>query len=467
LAANYPGISTMESLMKIALPRKHPGTLSNRARRATALVAALGVALLLAACGTGNGHKNSLTLWYTPFEPGAAAEKQWKQFHVDPFTELYPDIDVKAVEVNGEVSDQKMRVALAAGGGPDIITADGPANAIPLNQAGFLADLGEASEKYGWQDKLLPWAYEMGFVDGKLVSLPTEYQTLLLYYNKDLFEANGWNPPTDRASLLTLAQAMQAKGVTPFAAGNADFHAATEWHLSAYFDSVAGPQNFHDALAGDIPWTDPSIVSAVQAMKDDFDAGYYGGGVKQYFSNGFAAIYQQFADGDAGMMVSGSWELERIPDGFNWDWVSLPMGEGLEPGMFPLSIGSSWSVNAKAADLDVATKYLDWFFSATDHMFEEGGTVLPVHFDPSEIPAETDPRVAATYAGIGAASEAGNVGYTTWTSLGAKAEAVVVEDMNKVLNGDLSVDDFCAELDAAYQEDKAAGLLPALFATGT
>jgi raffinose/stachyose/melibiose transport system substrate-binding protein len=465
----------MESIMNLLPTREPLQPRGMRSRLARTIAAVVGVSLLLAACAPAGGGKNSLTLWYTPYEPTATAANAWEKYHVDPFKKLYPEVTVKAVQVNGETSTQKLQVALAAGTGPDIITAAGPTNTIPYAQAGYLQDLTAVSEKFGWKDRMLPWAYEMGFVDGKLVSLPSEYETLLLYYNKTLFEQNGWQPPTDRASLLALVDQMNAKGIIPFSAGNADYSAATEWFVSAYLDMVGGPKNVHAALQGDIPWTDPKIVNAIQTMKDDFDAGWFAGGVKQYFTNGFSANYTNLADGKAAMMISGSWDLGGLGEVFGvdgntneWDWVPLPaMGPDSTPGMFPLSIGSSFSVNAKAADIEVADNYLDWFFSATaDQMFDVDGTVLPVKFDISQIPAETDERQARTYISIGEASEKGNVGYTTWTSLGAKAEAVVVDDMNKVLNGDLSVAEFCAELDAAYQEDAASGLMPQLFSTG-
>lgn len=453
--------------------RRHRGTGARIAKMTAVGVIA---SLALAACAAPAAEPGVVQVWYIPFT-GMPSVEEWGVFNVEPFEKLFPDATVDAIVVPGEAAVQKQLVALAAGTGPDIITASGTSTAIPLAQAGYLADLGETATENDWANKILPWALDMGVVDGKLVAIPNSYETLVLYYNKTLFETEGWDVPSDRASLEKLAGEMQAKGIIPFAAGNADYQAATEWLVSTYLNQVAGPSKIYLAITGEIPWTDPSIEASIQMLKDDFDAGWYAGGARQYFSNQTPQTYAQFADGKAGMFVSGSWEMNGLDDFFGvdgntneWAWAPLPpLAEGVPSGVFPLAAGGTVSVNAASKSLEDSKNYLSWLFDDTATMWkavEAGiGQPLPVKYVESDVPAGVDPRVSSQYTAINEASEAGLVGYVTWTSMGPKSQAFVVDNIDKVINGDQSVADFCAGLDAAFVDDTAKGLVPPAFKT--
>lgn len=271
---------------------------------------------------------------------------------------------------------------------------------------------------------------------------------------------------------------MQEKGITPFAAGNASYQPGTEWLVSAFLNEVAGPQKVHDALSGDIPWTDPAIASSIELLKEYFDEGYFGGGVKQYFSTQDPQKYAAFADGKAGMYISGSWEMFSLPEYFgtdgntnDWDWAPLPpLAPGVPSDVYPLSVGGTVSVNAKSRNIPAATAYIDWIYSDTKTMWESaeaiGSQPLPIQFTAEDVPSSIDPRYSSQYLAINEASAEGRVGYVTWTSFGARAAAYIVENIDKVLNGDLSVEDFTAGLDKAFGADEADGLIPPLFETG-
>jgi raffinose/stachyose/melibiose transport system substrate-binding protein len=84
------------------------------------------------------------------------------------------------------------RTAIAGGGGPDIVGTPGPSFAFELARAGQLLPLDEISQGMGWAERFVPWALDLGKVDGQLYSIPNEVETLVLYYNKTLFEEQGW-----------------------------------------------------------------------------------------------------------------------------------------------------------------------------------------------------------------------------------------------------------------------------------
>jgi raffinose/stachyose/melibiose transport system substrate-binding protein len=463
----------MESQMKVQ---------PNRSRASKITVTAVAASLLLAGCSsagdsTASGSSAPITFWYGLETVDAKSEAIWKKYNLEPFEKQHPDVKVNAIPQSSAPLPAKIKTALAAGQAPDFIETAGSATAIPYATAGYLADLTKNAETEGWKDKFLPWALDMGYIDGKLEAVPTSYESMVLYYNKTLFKKNGWTPPTDRASLEKLAEEMKGKGIVPFTAGNASYTAATEWLVSSFLNEVAGPAKIHDALAGKVPWTDPAIVSAITLLKKYFDKGYFGGGVKQYFTTQDPQKYAQFADGKAGMFISGSWEMLSLGEYFgvdgnknDWAWTTLPpLAAGVPSGSFPLSVGGTMSINAKAKNPSAAFDYMNWLFSDTKNMWNyvAAGEAepFPIKYSDADVPKEVDPRYAEQYKQLNLASESRNVGYVTWTSFGPKMESYVLSEEDKVVNGSLSPEAFCAGLQKEFEADNKAGLIPPLFDT--
>ncbi|QAY62812.1 extracellular solute-binding protein [Xylanimonas allomyrinae] len=470
--------------MKHHIPLRPGRRASARRRRlAVGAVAAL-AALAPTACSndapapaanlTGE-PSGTLTYWFAPFTPDAQGVADWKRFNVDPFVALHPDVDLQTVQKGLNVLDRQLQVALAAGTGPDLIIAPGVTNQIAYAQAGFLHDLTPFAAENAWSDHLLPWAQEIATADGKLVTLPQSYETLVLFYNKTLFAEHGWVPPTNRQELERLAAQMTAAGVTPFAAGNSDYPAGTEWLVSALLNSVAGAEKVHDALSGTVPWTDPAFAQTIDLLKEYFDAGWFGGGVRQYFATTDPVKYAQFASGEAGMYISGTWEFVTLPEFFDqsgaeFDWAPVPpLADGV-PTTFPLSVGGALSVNANTKNPLAAQTYLDWILKDSETMWAQvaatGANPMPVTIDDADIPSEVDPRFARVYTSLSEASEAGLVGYTTWTSWGAQSNQFIVDNTDKVLSDVMTTETFLQGLDAAFQEDLRRGNVPAVFSTG-
>src|SRR3954469_22136780 len=112
---------------------------------------------------------------------------------VDPFNALGKGVTVKAtLQANNW---DATRTSLAGGAGPDVIGTPGPSFAMQLALAGQLAPLDDYVNQFGWNDRFAKGSLNLGMANGKLYSIPSEIETLVLYYNKTLFEQNGWEPP--------------------------------------------------------------------------------------------------------------------------------------------------------------------------------------------------------------------------------------------------------------------------------
>lgn len=465
------------------MPHKfRTGKPASRARLAKAVAVAAAVAVTLVACSgsqpTANttGEPNgSLSYWYAPIPADSTGVATFMKYAITPFEKKYPKVDLQTVQKNINTLGQQTQVALAAGKGPDLVGTGGIASQVAYAKAGYLADISSFADANNWSDTLLPWAQEVSKVDGKIVSMPNAYETLVLFYNKSLFEKNGWTPPTTRQELESLAGKMEAKGITPFAAGNSDYPAGTEWLVSTFFNDVAGPAKVHDALTGKIDFTDPAFADSINLMKDYFKKGWFGGSINKYFSTTDPQKYTQLASGKAGMYISGTWEFQTMPDyfkkaGTDFDWAPLPsLADGV-PVTYPLSIGGALSVNKSSKNQHAAETYLDWSLKDTKNMWaqvaEIGADAMPVKIKESDIPSNVDPRIAREYTELAKASDSGAVGYTTWTSWGGQSDQYIIDNTDKVLNDSLSTSAYLKALSSAFKDDVKKSNVPTVYSTG-
>src|SRR5712664_2995549 len=171
------------------------------------------------------------------------------------------------LEVKGAAVNNLLKSALVAGNGPDIVQTAGPAYLTAIANAGHVLALDDFAEKYRWKERFLPALLNTSVYGGKLYALPRDYESIHLFYNKEVFSQNGWKLPTNRAEFEQVADAALAKGIIPFGAAHADWKGANEWLLTVFFNNVTGPDNVRNALAGDMPWTAEPFVDAVDLSK--------------------------------------------------------------------------------------------------------------------------------------------------------------------------------------------------------
>ena len=88
---------------------------------------------------------------------------------------------------------QATQTAVAGGAGPDVVGTPGPSFAMQLALAGgSCRSMTSPSSSVG-TDRFAAGSLDLGMANGQLYSIPNEIETLVLYYNKTLFEQNGGN----------------------------------------------------------------------------------------------------------------------------------------------------------------------------------------------------------------------------------------------------------------------------------
>jgi len=392
-----------------------------------------------------------------------------KKTYVDDFNAKHPDIALDYVFQQD--LDRVLRTAMQAGAGPDIVATPGPGFVLEYVIAGLVKDMSPYATQFGWKDKLLGWAYETGMVEGKLYSLPLTYESMVVIYNKTLFDQKGWKIPTNRAEIEQIAESAKKDGIAPFAYGNGDWKPATEHLIGMFLDHYAGADNVYKALIGEKKWTDEEFVGAMSLMNDWFQKGYYSGSVDNYHALTWNDFWPMLATGKGAMMMVGTWGWQGAIPAFTdskqeWDWFPMPsLREGVK-AVYALAIGQTLSLNEKSKAPDQAATALDWVFADSKAAitraacYSYGEWLAPIPVKAEDFPVDADKRIARFLQDFGVVTGRGDYGYTTWTFWPAKTEVYLYQGFDEVLAGTLTVEQYLTELQKMFDEEKAAGKVP-------
>lgn len=434
-------------------------------QRRTLLKAGLGLAgMPLLSRFAFAADQKPVSFWYESASP--ENQENLQKLLVDAFNAKHPE-HALSIDFRGSDLDKQLRVAMLSGTGPDVVYTAGPSYVAAMAQAGQLLPLDDYAKKFGWNERLLPLFLDMGKYDGKLYALAKTYETLGLFYNKTVFEKNGWKAPVTMAEFDALAEEMKGKGMVPFGAGNADWRPANEHYVSIILNSVAGPDNVYKALMGEIPWTDPAFVASIDKLVEWWDKGYFG---DNYFSLTLEQAFGSVGTGQSGMAPTGTWNFSNIGTYFTANeqeagFVGFPSLKG-DP-VYALGVGSTFSVNAQSANPDGAAAVLDYVFSpefyGTINSVWQGEWNLPLaDLSTVKLSDKVLPLYTETMKNLSEAVGAGRYGYTTWTFLPPATDTYLVSGMEEVWLKRLSSADFLKKLDETFKADKEAGKAPAI-----
>lgn len=436
------------------------------------------VSLVMAACapiapagpaGTGEGTAAdavTLSYWIGVGSGGSEQAECVIANVIEPYNEQTPGVTVNTV-LQANMWDA-MRTAVAGGGGPDIVTTPGPSFVFEMAKAGQLLPLSAYAEQLGWEDVFAPWALSLGMVEGELYSVPHELETLILYYNKTVFEENGWEAPRTMDELMALSAEIANAGIIPFSHANAEWRPSNEWFVGEFLNHVAGPDAVYQALIGEKPWTDPEFVESIEMLNTMQLNGWFMGGLDRYYTATGDERLVALGDGVAAMNIEGTWALDNMSRYFgeeagnnnDWDWVPVPSATGED--YFTLGIGSTYSINAASPNPEAAAEFLTYYFSPETQarlLVECGVAPAPVELSIESLEG-LDPRVAAIFAGLTEASDEGNYGYTTWTFWPPKSDVYIYEEIERVWARQITTEQYLEGLQSLFQQELTAGDIP-------
>ncbi|QJC50984.1 extracellular solute-binding protein [Paenibacillus albicereus] len=372
-------------------------------RWSKALLPVLALGLAVAGCGgSGNGNggadaggaaneaadaggaaepakKVELTLW--SFE-ARDPHKTINQKAIEKFNAEHPNIKLKAEFFDDESFKQKIKVAMAGNRMPDLFTYWSGDQLRTLVDGGVAGDLTEQlSADAAFKDSILPGGLESFSYDGKNYAVPLAMNAVMIYYNKEIFEKNGLQPPATWSDLETAVQKLNEAKVIPIAVAGKDRWPVLHW-FSYLAQRIGGDEPFQAAAAGTSDFTDPSFIEAGQKLSKlaAADKGFVNG----FLGLDYGAAEALFTQGKAAMYMQGDWAVAGFvkDDAFaaKVGFVPFPTAEGgkSDQTTFQGGFGFGYAMSSKA-DKAAAYEAIKFLSSpqTRSEISEQAGTIQP------------------------------------------------------------------------------------------
>lgn len=422
----------------------------SRTRRLAAVAAAtLTAAGLLAACGqdTGGGDDAGATGTITYFTFSAAPD-HLKDLDaiVAKFEEQNKGIDVQVQTAAYDDYFTKLQTAIAGGQAPDTFELNYE-NFVTYARAGALLDLGPqaANDADYASGRVYPKALEAFQHDGKQYGMPSTFSTVVLFYNKALFDAAGVAYPTP--SWTWADEKAAAEKLTDRAAGVFgdyqpvtfhEFYKALAQAGGSFFSPDGGKATFNDAkglAAANWLLSKPGTVQPTVAEiggKADYDTAL-------------------FKSGKLAMWHNGIWQISGLAatPGLDFDIVTEP-GDARKANAVFMNATAVSATTSKAA---AAWKWARFLSTAQE-------TVQTRLASSWELPAVNDDDAFASYLGQSPPANRQAV-FDALDAIAlppvidtqqAKMQDVVTQALEKAASGEVGVqqalDDAAAAVDA-------------------
>src|SRR5262249_24451745 len=140
--------------------------------------------------------------------------------------------------------------------------------------------------------------------DGKTYGIGNEVETIGVFYNKKIFEAQGVSEPKTHDEFLALCEKLKGANQTPIAFGDQPKWPAMHT-FGVFAGNIAGREKVAQAISAKTPWTDEDFVRAIQTpLVDMVKAGHYNKDVNAVSYDDANAL---FYAGQTAMSITGSW----------------------------------------------------------------------------------------------------------------------------------------------------------------
>jgi multiple sugar transport system substrate-binding protein len=407
-------------------------------------------ALLLSACGSQPAAQGPAEITFTMW--GAPEELAVWQAVVDDFHKANPDITVKVDVSDWDSYWTKLNTLIAGGTPPDVFAMDAPLF-LDWQSRGALLNLQPYIDANpGFLDGVYPQtltAYETA--DG-YYGLPRDFQTIVLFYNKDMFDAAGVPYPTEDWTYDDLMAAAKQLTVDTDGDGKIDQYGlwSDTWDMELLW-SEAIWANGGEIISEDHSKTLIGEGGAMDAWK--YIDSLYKEGVMPTPTAAGEFGGDLFQAGKAAMTTIGHWAVPGyVQSGINFDVVPMPSG----PAGEATSVNSAGFVISKdSKNKDAAFEFVKFAMSeAGQKRLAELGFAIPVLKSVAESdaylkqPGNLDQRVfldSVEFAHMKPVFK----GYEEWAG-------VVGDGLIPVFDGEAGLEATLAEVIAAADEVLAA-----------
>jgi len=284
----------------VALVAAACGGSSKSSSSSSAATSAGGAASTTAGSATAANGNVSGSVTFTGVWTGD--EQKNFQAVIDGFNKQYPNVSVKYTPA-GDQLPTILATAVSGGKPPDMASVPQPGLMKDFQAKGALQPIDYA--KSAIDANFGPEWAKLGTIDGKVYGLVFKAANKsTVWYNVPAFKDAGVDPPKTWNDLITDAGTLQSSGTPAYSIGGAD-----GWTLTDLFENIylrqAGPDKYDQLSTHAIPWTDPSVKTALTTMAKILgDTSNIAGGTSQALQNDFpTSVSDVYTDPPKAAMV--------------------------------------------------------------------------------------------------------------------------------------------------------------------
>ncbi|MBA2758531.1 MAG: extracellular solute-binding protein [Chloroflexia bacterium] len=386
----------------------------------------------------------------------AGIEYSYSPAVVEAFQEANPNLAVDFTGGTISFEDGQIQAVLQSGEGPDAVNVNsGPGRVGLLASSGLILALDDFYERTGAMETYQPNVIE------QIQNQPPEGETIYevvegldvfsVYYNMDIFEENGLEPPQTWDDFLAICQTLQDAGVQPMLLGARD-NFQGGWLFGNLVQASAGRDVMTEVIYGEGDFTHPDILRAAEMLQTLVDEGYISG-LEAAALEGEQA-QAAFGQGQGAMTVQQqSFPISLANDGAAvtniGSFVIPSLNEG-QPAAPTAGLAHSWVLNASSDNPEAAEAWLEWVVSDEylQIAYENGGGLVPARIVPEGITLPPSVQSAADSIEEG-------VGYNPSVYLPSAGTNAWYAAMQQIITGQATPEEVVAEVQAALEESRA------------
>jgi raffinose/stachyose/melibiose transport system substrate-binding protein len=328
------------------------------------IASAVALVLIVGAVGPAMAEEESREISWLFSRPTDGPVIQTVEEVAELYAETHPGFSLNADTTPDRPSYlQRVQTLAAANQLPDLFDTDATPFAARLRDADRLVNVGELLEEEGLLDEFRPAAlgYQAFIEDGSIYMIPLEMQMEWFWYNRDIFEEVGIEPPATIEGIVDLCAPLREAGYIPLAVDGVD-----GWPLMRNLAFIpfrlTGNDYIFQLSRGNASLGDEPGRRAVEWIYDLGQNACFQAG---FAADDYVAARNLFASGQAAMYYMGTWEIPTftsddidpaVRDAI--DFFTLPTTEGATTDINEYITPSGIGMAINAATFDDAV--LDW-----------------------------------------------------------------------------------------------------------
>jgi raffinose/stachyose/melibiose transport system substrate-binding protein len=239
-------------------------------------------------------------------------DEEYFRSKIQEFNDLDNGITVEMDSIPTE-SDylDNLRTNFASGDTPNVFTEYGGSRTLDYLEADALLDMSPYYEADpDWYNSFSSAVWDKLSYDGYdgIWGVPFKAYTIALFYNKDIFAANGLEAPESFDDLLKCCETLKAAGIKPFQVGESDI-----WRLGHFSNNLIiksfGVGAVKELSDRTLAYDSDEIVGTFKIIQDMVEKGYFGDDI---LTTDYTSEKSAYAAGECAMRWDGSWYVGEI-----------------------------------------------------------------------------------------------------------------------------------------------------------